>query len=489
MKAKSLPKTQSVIANFTMNVILKISAFIFPLITFPYVSRVLGATGNGKIAFAASVIGYFSMFAQLGIPTYGIRVCAACREDTKKLNKTVQELVLINSITVLLVYMTFAVAVIAVPKFQDDRFLLIITSATILLNAVGMDWLFQALEQYRYITIRNLAFKILSICLMFAFVHETKDYIVYGAISVIGTCGSNMFNVLYATRFLEHRLMRPYNLKVHMKPIINFFMLTVAVSVYTSMDTVMLGFMVGDTEVGYYAAATKMKMILVSAVTALGGVLLPRMSSYAAEGKIEEFNQMIKKSFEFISLITVALTIYFFTMSDATIDFLAGDGYRSAVLPMQVISLTIIPIGFSNITGMQILVPTKREKYTTISTLIGAIINLVVNAIAIPKLAAVGAALGTVIAEVIVWVTQMKFLEKELKPMILGIEYWKILFSNAVAWVALLLVKKCLSMSTSFYQLAITAITFFGIYGLVLIGLKEKLVIEYLKRYGKKALK
>ena len=199
--SKNFPKVQDIRWNFIMNAVLKMSAFIFPMITFPYVSRILGAQGNGKITFATSVISYFSMFAQLGIPTYGIRACAMCRNDKIKLNRTVQELLIINCVTVVLSYILLIVCLAFVPKFQENRNLIIITSVTIILNAIGMDWLFQALEQYSYITIRNLLFKVISIVLMFAFVHKTQDYIVYGAINVIGTCGSNVFNLIYSSKF------------------------------------------------------------------------------------------------------------------------------------------------------------------------------------------------------------------------------------------------------------------------------------------------
>ena len=189
MAKKTLPKTYSVKWNFIMNAILKMSAFIFPLITFPYVSRVLGAEGNGKIAFAESIVSYFSMFAQLGIPTYGIRTCAAYRDNPKKLNKIVQELLILNSITVVIAYLAFAICMITIPRLREDWGLMIIMSTTILLNTIGIEWLFQALEQYNYITIRNLAFKMLSIILMFAFVRKPEDYIIYGTIKLILTCG------------------------------------------------------------------------------------------------------------------------------------------------------------------------------------------------------------------------------------------------------------------------------------------------------------
>lgn len=488
MKQKELPRTQSVTLNFIMNVILKISAFVFPLITFPYVSRVLGATGNGKIAFAVSVISYFSMVAQLGIPTYGIKACAACREDRIKLNKTVQELLIINSIMVVLVYLVFVIVIIFVPRFQNDRLLLAITSTMILLNAVGMDWLFQALEQYSYITIRNIVFKVLSIVLMLVFVHDPDDYIIYGGISVLGTCGSNILNILYAGRFLEHKPMKGLQIRQHFQPIISFFMLSVAVSIYTSMDTVMLGFMCGDTEVGYYAAATKLKSILVSSVTALGGVLLPRMSHYIATKRLEQFYKTIKKSFEFIIIVTFAISIYFFVMADSTIILLAGNGYVNAIAPMRIITITVILIGISNITGMQILVPTNREKYTTLSTAVGAVVNLCVNAIAIPKFGAAGAAVGTVVAEAVVLLVQFKYLGRELYNMLKGIKVLKILIGNGIATIALVILKLNMQIEYTFLQLFITAVVFGGIYGLVLVILREELVMECINKYVKKIL-
>lgn len=489
MTRNNLPKASSVKMNFIMNAILRVSAFIFPLITFPYVSRILGASGNGKITFATSVVSYFSMFAQLGIPTYGIRTCAACRDNPQKLNKTVQELLILNSITVVLSYVAFSICIMLVPKFQEERGLLIITSATILLGAIGMEWLFQALEQYSYITIRNLAFKVVSIILMFAFVHKPKDYIVYGAINVIGTCGSNIFNAIYAGRFLDRRPIGNYDLQHHIKPILNFFMLTVSISVYTSMDSVMLGFMSSDAEVGYYAAATKMKTIVVSTVTALGTVLLPRMSNFIAQSKMDDFYRMIKKSFNFIFIVAISTAVFCMVTSKSIILFLAGTGYAPAIAPMQIISWTIIFIALSNITGMQVLVPTGREKYTTISTIYGAVVNLIVNAIAIPQYGAVGAAIGTVVAEFTVLVVQIVYLRKELLQMLKGIQYIKIIASLILSLLVLLIFNKFVIVQNLFLNICVSALVYFGVYFIALLLAKEKLVYQYYEQYKKKAVK
>ena len=294
-----------------MNIILKISAFIFPLITLPYITRTLGAVGNGKVAFASSVITYFSMFAQLGIPTYGIRACAKCRDDQDKLTQTVQELLLINIVAVVIAYLALIVCELSIPKLQEESGLILINSITLILNMFGMEWLYQAIEQYQYITIRNLFFKIVSIVLMFVFVHDPNDYIIYGAISVVSAGGSNVLNLLHSRKVLAHRtFIGKYNLRQHLKPIFVFFALSIAVSIYTSMDTVMLGFMSNDKEVAYYALATKLKMILALTVSALGPVLLPRMTYCLNNGQYCEFKSYIAKSLHFVILASIPCVVY-----------------------------------------------------------------------------------------------------------------------------------------------------------------------------------
>ena len=191
-------KQHSIKYNFLMNFVLSASQFIFPLITFPYVSRVLLAEGSGKVTFVASVANYFSMVASLGIPTYGIRACAQVRDDRDKLSKTAHELLIINSITTLLVVVTYIACVLLVPRFRTERTLFLINGINILLNMFGMNWLFQALEQYDYITFRSILFKIVSVFLMLALVHEKTDYVIYGGIAVFAAVGSNLLNLLRA---------------------------------------------------------------------------------------------------------------------------------------------------------------------------------------------------------------------------------------------------------------------------------------------------
>ena len=167
-----------------MNAILTMSSFIFPIITFPYVSRILQPVGTGKVSFAVSVVNYFSMFAQLGIPTYGIRICAQVRDNRRKLTRTAHELLMINGCMSLFSYAAFIVSLFVVPRFQSEKTLFLIVSLTILFNAIGMEWLYKALEQYAYITVRSVVFKFIALIALFTLVHSKSDYVIYGGISI-----------------------------------------------------------------------------------------------------------------------------------------------------------------------------------------------------------------------------------------------------------------------------------------------------------------
>ena len=185
-----------------MNAILTMSSFIFPLITFPYVSRVLLPVGTGKVSFATSLISYFSMFAQLGIPTYGIRACAKVRDNREELTRTAHELLMINLVMDVISYLALGCALVFIPKLQEDRLLYIVVSSTILLTSIGMEWLYKALEQYTYITIRSIVFKFVALIAMFLLVHEQEDYIIYGGITILAASASNIFNLINVHKYI-----------------------------------------------------------------------------------------------------------------------------------------------------------------------------------------------------------------------------------------------------------------------------------------------
>ena len=308
-------KIHSVKYNFLMNVILKTSTFIFPLVTFPYVSRVLGPGPNGDISFAASVISYFSLIAAMGIPSYGVRKCAEYRDNPIELGKVFQELLIINTLFTILSYAVLVLLVQIIPQFKNDSLLIYITSITIIFSTFGVEWVYQAIEQYDYITVRNIAFKIFAVIGMFVFVHKPSDYIVYAGITVFGNVGSNILNILRLPRYIPMKKYKKYNLKMHLSPIFLLFLYNATTTIFTNLDQVMLGFMSSNKEVGYYAATVKIKNILTSVVTSLGAVMLPRVAYYLGKEDNKAFARLIKKSFDFIFISAIPISLFFLRFS------------------------------------------------------------------------------------------------------------------------------------------------------------------------------
>ncbi len=477
-------KQKSIKLNFIMNAILTVSGFIFPLISFPYISRILTPVGNGKVQFAVSIVAYFMMFAQLGIPTYGIRVCAKVREDKEKLTRTAQELLIINLIMTVIAYLLFTAALILIPRLRSEKTLFSVVGTSIFLNAIGMDWLFQSLEQYTFITVKSLIFKVLAIAGMFLLIKSPNDYILYGAYTVFATSASNILNIFYAGKFIQYKPVGKYNFRQHLKPVLLFFAMACATTVYNNLDEVMLGFMKGDAEVGLYNAAVKVKMVLVGLVTSLGTVLLPRLSYYVENKRMEEFQRLCKKALNFVLLAALPLTVYFMTFAKNSIMLLSGIQYEGAVIPMQIIMPCVLFIGITNILGIQILIPQNREKVVLISVVAGAVIDLFLNAIFIPKLGAVGAALGTLVAEFVVLIIQILVLREFLVTIIKEIQFWKIIAGTlagylASFWVLFVPWDAALSIELkNFIILLISAVLFFAVDFGILLLTKESFMIE-----------
>ncbi|MGN8804184.1 MULTISPECIES: flippase [unclassified Blautia] len=485
-------KNKSIKLNVFMNMLLTMSSFIFPLITFPYVSRILLPEGTGKVSFATSMISYFTMFAQLGIPTYGIRVCAKIRDNREELTRTAHELLFINLIMSLISYAVLGIALLTVPRLQEERTLYVVVSFTIILTSIGMEWLYKALEQYFYITIRSIIFKVVSLIAMFLLVHTKDDYVIYGGITILASSASNILNFINVHKYIDMKSVGNYNVKRHIKPVAIFFAMSCAATIYTNLDTVMLGFMDSDADVGYYNAAVRIKTILVSIVTSLGAVLLPRASYYIEHDKMDEFKRITEKALNFVFLFASPMILYFIFYAKEGIYFLSGKAYEGSIVPMQIIMPTLLFIGITNILGIQILVPLGREKTVLYSEIAGAIVDVIINALLIPKYASAGAAIGTLAAEFVVFVVQYTALKNEVTDAFKLIHYGKILIGLILGSVASLWVKT-LGLG-SFITLLISAMLFFGIYGLFLLITKEELVMEIfnqvigkiLKKVGKK---
>ncbi|HFU3716648.1 TPA: flippase [Streptococcus suis] len=483
-----MKKVSSVKLNFIMNFILTISNFIFPLITFPYVSRVLQAEGVGTINFATSIVTYFSMIGMLGIPTYGIRACAKVRDDKEELDKTVLEIMLLNGLVMGISLILLFVSVVTIDKLHSEKMLYLVLSSTLIFNVLGVDWLYRSLEKYSYITFRSILFKIVSVILMFLYVKTSDDYVIYGAITVVAAVGSNLLNFINLRKIISWMNLKELDIFRHLKPTLTFFLLTVSTTIYLNVDTTMLGFIRGSGEVGYYSAAVKVKQILVSVVTSLGAVLLPRLSYYYEQGNMEEFERLTQKALNFVFILSLPMVTYFILVSKYTILFLSGESFLPAVLPMQLIMPTVLFIGLSNLMGIQILVPTNREKLVVYSTIVGAVVDILVNIFAIPSFGASGAAIAGTIAECSVAAVQFYFLKEFILPIFKKVHFNKIVSSLLVATIATVGLLMFLQVNV-FWTLVVSASIYFALYGIALFLQKEEFIIELWKMVSSKVRK
>ena len=472
----SLKKEDSSIKkNFIMNILLTLSSFIFPIITFPYISRILLPIGMGKVSFATSIINYFCLFAQLGIPYYGIRACACVRDDKDKLTRTVHELLVINLALGIVSYIILGVCILNIPRLCQEKELYFVISITIVLNSLGMEWMYKGLEKYSYITKRSILFKFSAVGMMFAFIHEQDDYILYGAVTIFAASASNILNFINVRKYIYIRNMHGYCIKRHLKPILVFFAMACATTIYTNLDNVMLGFMTTDIDVGYYNAAVKIKTVLVSIVISLGTVLLPRASYYIENKQLDEFKRISEKAFNFVLIIAIPMMVFFVLYAKETIYFLSGSEYENAIIPMMIIMPTLVFIGMTNILGLQMLVPLGKEKYVLYSEIAGAIVDLLLNALLIPVYKSSGAAFGTFVAEIMVFVVQFLAIKSYAVSFLKNVQFIKMGIGIVLSVLTSSMIR-ILSLS-DFFTLFVSSIIFFGVYLLVLVLLKEEIMI------------
>lgn len=478
IQQKSLKK------NAFLNVIKTLMGLLFPLITFPYASRILLPEGIGKVNFAQTIVSYFSIIAMLGIHTYGIREAAKLRDDKIKLSQFVKELFTINIIATVFAYCLFAFSLFVVPKFSEYRILLCVCSATILFTTLGMEWLYTAIEDFVYITIRSIAFQIISLILLFTLVHTKDDYLKYAGISVFSNVGANVLNFVHSRKYLSFRNLAKSELKKHWKPIFVFFVMSVTISIYTLLDTTMLGFICGDYQVGIYSASTKINKVVLSLVAAVGTVLLPRLSYYIGKNDNEDFKKLAYKGFDILLLFAVPCCVGLSVLSEPVVLLLSGEKYSESIVSMRVMNPIIIAIGLSNFIGIQMFMPLGKEKCTLYSVLFGAVVNFSLNLIFIPKFYSLGAAISTVCAESIVTIVQFVFLRRFIQIGKILINLFKYGLNSLIMGTVVYFSIFCIRD----FKLKILIGLFSGIlvYSILLLVQRNKLFFEVCASFSKK---
>lgn len=397
----------SVKRNAILNGIRTISTLVFPLITFPYTSRILGPEGVGKVSFATSFVQYFVLIASLGIPLYGIREIAKVRSDPDRLAETTQELLVLHLASTLVCFLAFLAILPFQPRLSAETVLFLVASATIPLSTLSMEWLYQGLEQYSYITIRSIAFSALSVVAIFVFIHDPQDYVISAAITVAGTLGSSVLNFWNARTNIFRARTVPWEFSRHLKPMLTVYAMNFIISLYINMDTVLLGFLSSPDAVGYYATSMRITKMVMGVVISMGSVILPRLAYFLQQGQRKEFDAMVRKSFAILLLMCLPAVSGLMMLAPEMMAVFAGGKFDAAVLCMQITAPVILIIGVSNLLGFQILYPLGKDRLVVLSVSIGAIVSLALNALLIPRMAHLGAAIATVTAETMVIVAQV----------------------------------------------------------------------------------
>lgn len=393
-------RNRSLILSSIYNFIKTFFNLLFPIITFSYSSRVLGVEGVGKVNFAKSFMSYFTMIAMLGVNYYGTREAAKIRDRQEELNKFAHEMMIINMFSSLCSYILLLMTMNFVPKLDNYRELLWVNSFSIIFTGMGMEWLYQAVEEYRYIALRTILFQGVALCLMFCFVKGREDIVAYAVICVMASYGSYIVNFFHSRRYVSFRkTTNKVEIRKHLKPIFILFAMAVSIELYTVLDSTMLGFLKGDSAVGLYSAGIKVNKITNSLITSIGVVLLPRLSYYIEKKEIEKMNSLSKVVYQFVFLLSIPAAIGLFTLSDEIIYLFSGKEFFKASYTMKLLSPIVIVIPFSIITNLQIFIPMRKEKLILFSTCVGAITNFCCNFFLIPRLAENGAAIATVLAE------------------------------------------------------------------------------------------
>ena len=452
-------KEKSIKINAILNVLLTLSNIVFPLITFPYISRVLNPTGVGVTSFFTSISSYCTLVASLGISTYGIRAIAKVRNDKNKLTKVFQELLLVNLFMAIIVSVLLLLLAMGIEQLRSEMGLLVITCVTVLASPFSLNWFYSGIEEYSYITKRSILLKFISLI-----------------ITLFSILSSNILNILQSRKFISFKLRNDLKFKHHLKPMWYLFASLLAVNVYTNLDTVMLGFISGNSAVGLYSVATKVKWILLSLVTSISTVLLPRFSFYISQKDISKFREVLRESISVIFFISIPLTVFFLIEARDSILLLGGNKYLDATLTMQVLMPILLISGFSNITGNQILIPTGREKYFMLAVSSGAFVNLILNFLLMPKYGILGGGLATLFAEITQMVIQVKYSIDFLQKSISVSSIFKFIFSAIISALILLLTRSLFIYKDALIQLTVSGLLFFLIYVSLLLLLRDKTI-------------
>ncbi|APV48199.1 poly-gamma-glutamate biosynthesis protein [Lactobacillus delbrueckii subsp. bulgaricus] len=467
--------------NAALNGFRSVLNIIFPIITFPYISRVLTVGEIGKYNWSNSFVSYFLLIAGLGVSTYAIREGAKFRNDRKTLSDFASQVFSINILSTLASYVLLLLCVLIFSKIHAYAICVFIFSIQIIFTTLGTEWIYSIFEEYAYITIRSILFKILSIVLLFIFVRRPGDYLKYAAITVFSAVGSNVLNYVHAKKFCTISFTFNIDWKSHIKPILIIFGSSVASAIYVSIDTTLLGLINNNYVVGIYSVSSKMYTIVKQLISAVLTVAIPRFALLWGRNRIRQYRQLLLKISDVLAMISVPMSVGVYMLAPQIVVLLSSEKYIRSVSSLRLLCPALIFSIFSWIFTSCVLIPAKREDKVFIVTAVSAIINVVLNLLLMPAFKENAAAVTTSLSEFVSLILGIYY-SKDIIKGIYEKSFLKDVLSYLVGAASIVIV--CIFGSMLFKS--IIAIIMFDVvlsvieYALILIGLKNRYIFEML---------
>lgn len=460
---------KSIKINFIFNVLLNISKVIFPLITAPYISRVLSPSGIGIFNFTASYAAYFALIAALGIPTYGIREISKRRTDFNAQNQFLSEMVTVSLISTFILTILYVFSVYTIKQLNENANFFIIAGIVLYITPFKTEWFFSGREEFFYITVRSVIIKAISILCLFTFVHKKDDLLIYILLNALTISCNEIWNFLKIIK-LGYRPYLTFHIKRHLKPIFILFTSVIAMSLYAMLDTLMLGFMSSYSEVGFYNCAAHLSKAVIPIVTSLSAVAMPRITYYIKENNIQTIDILIRKSISIISFLCFPIAFGLCAIASRFVPLFFGHEFVGAINPLQILSFLVICVGLSSLFGVQILTAYGEDKSFLCSVVIGSILNICSNFLLIPHYGASGAAISSLMAEFVILAAMIVFVKKKVKVHVKGFKdaFCSLVFALFLFPIELIVSKYFSGWLNIIVFIIVGAISYFGmqkIYG------------------------
>lgn len=404
---------KSVARNSIYNAIYQVLNMVFPLLASTYVARVLMPEGVGRVSYAQNIASYFLTAAALGLPTVGMRVISVARNNRNKLNRAFSELICINTISTTLALIGYLLLVFLLPNYRANCSLYIAAGLTVVFNYINIDWLYQGNEEYGYIVVRSLVTKILSLFALFIFVKDINDYVIYALISSLAIGGNHIFNVIQARKMVSFDI-TGLNIKRHLKPVLVIAASLFFSSIYSKVDTTMLGIMVGEASVGYYAYAHKILQVGVSACVAVSAAFMPRLSYYY-ENDMTKFRNLVIKGVRLLAFLAFPIAVGMYLYAPEAVQVLFGKDFIPAAYTLRWFSPMVLILSFGNLLCYQMLICSGNEKILVPIYAMASLLNVILNVILIPRLQHDGAAIASVCTELFINSVECVYAARKLK--------------------------------------------------------------------------